>query len=554
MFGRVQRALILLVLFMSFLPCCSQEQRPAVVEGLVSNKMTGSPVKGAHVIYTRLSLGQVQASSPISSDTDPQGRFHLDLSPGSYRLWVERQGFIRQSYGSHAPDGPSSVLSVTPGEEVHDVAFRMTPLGAISGRVIDEDGEPVQGVGVQVLRMSYSSGVPQLTAVGGSTSNDRGEYRCYELPAGRYFLLATPNGSPLSHPVEQGALVPEVQDAYIPIYYPGTAEFDAATSVALPEGGDVPDINIPLQRIRATSVRGRLLSPKKLLPNEFQVILAHTEHGTASFVGRTQAAVDSTTGKFEVTGVAPGSYILVASQFSGGQVFSARAPIEIRAGVPPEQVTLSLTPSVELAGNVSMEDGSAPPPGLILHLSPLEGIFPGLRPEGKVAPDGSIRLAGVSPGAWALAVRHLPEGFWIKAVTLGDVQMPYGMLNLQSGITGPLSVVLSRDGAQVSGVVEANGQPHAATVVVAPLAADLRRLPQAYHSITVNESGTFALKGVPPGKYRVFAFESVLRDSWLDPEVLGKVKDMGQTFSLAAGDTATLRLTLVPYEATLPSQ
>jgi hypothetical protein len=554
MFGRAQRALILSVLLMSFLPCCSQEQTLAVVEGSVSNKLTGSPVKGAHVIYTRLAAGPVQAASPISSDTDPQGRFHLDLSPGSYRLWVERQGFVRQSYGSHAPDGPSSVLSVTPGEEVHDIAFRMTPLGAISGRVIDEDGEPVQGVGVQVLRMSYSSGLPQLTFAGGSTSNDLGEYRCYELPAGRYFILATPSGSPLSHPIEQGVLVPEVQDAYIPIYYPGAAEFDAATSVALPEGADVSDINIPLQRIRATSIRGRLLSPRKLVPNEFQVILANNEHGTASFVGRTPAIVDPATGRFEITAVAPGSYILVASQFAGGQVFSARAPIEIRAGAPPEQVTLSLTPSAELAGNVSMEDGSAPPPGLVLHLFPLEGIFPGLRPEGKIATDGSIRLTGVSPGSWALSMQHLPEGFWMKAVTLGDAQMPYGMLNLQSGSTGPLSIVLSRSGAAVSGVVEANNQPHAATVVLAPLAADLRRSPQAYRSISVSESGIFALKGVPPGKYRLFAFEGAVRGDLLDPEVLSNVKDMAQTISLAAGDTATLRLTLIPYEATLPSR
>jgi hypothetical protein len=469
-------------------------------------------------------------------------------------LWVERQGFIRQSYGSHAPDGPSSVLSVTPGEEVHDITFRMTPLGAISGRVIDEDGEPVQGVGVQVLRMSYSSGVPQLTAVGGSTSNDRGEYRCYELPPGRYFILAMPNGSPLSHPVEQGALVPEVQDAYIPIYYPGAVEFDAAISVTLPEGGDVPDINIPLQRIRATTVRGRLLSPRKLLSNEFQIVLAHNEHGTASFVGRAPAVVDPVTGRFEVAGVAPGSYILMASQFAGGQVFSARVPIEIRAGVPPEQLTLSLTPSLELAGNVSMEDGSAPPPGLVLHLFSLEGIFPGLRPESKVAPDGRIRLAGVSPGSWALSVQHLPESFWIKSVTLGDTQMPDGILNLQSGSAGLLSLVLSKDGAAISGMVEATDQPHAATVVLAPLAANLGRSPQAFRSISVSESGTFALKGLPPGKYRLFAFESVVRDAWVDPEVLGNVKNMGQTVSLAAGETATLRLTLIPYEATLPSR
>jgi len=103
-------------------------------------------------------------------------------------------------------------------------------------------------------------------------------------------------------------------------------------------------------------------------------------------------------------------------------------------------------------------------------------------------------------------------------------------------------------------VVEANNQPHAATVVLAPLAADRRRSPQAYRSISVSENGIFALKGVPPGKYRLFAFESAVRGDSLDPEILSNVKDMAQTISLAAGDTATLRLTLIPYEATLPSR
>ena len=228
------------------------------MEGTVTNKLTGSPVKGAHVIYTRIASGSDPAASPISRDTDIQGHFHLELGPGSYRLWVEREGFARQSYGSAVPEGTGSILSVASGQELHDLAFRITPLGALSGRVFDQDGDPLQGVGIQVLRVSYASGMRQLIPVAGASSNDRGEYRCYDLPAGRYFVLATPKGSPLSHPMEAGALVPEIQDAYVPLYYPGVVELDSASAVPVPEGGDIQQIDFRLQSIRATTLRGRI--------------------------------------------------------------------------------------------------------------------------------------------------------------------------------------------------------------------------------------------------------------------------------------------------------
>ena len=199
----------LFILSISFSLRALPSEPEVLVEGTVTNKLTGGPVKAAHVIYTRIASGSDPAASPISRDTDIQGHFHLDLAPGSYRLWVEREGFARQSYGSAVPEGTGSVLTVTPGQELHDIAFRIIPLGALSGRVLDQDGDPLQGVGIEVFRVSYASGMRQLIPVAGSSSNDRGEYRCYDLPAGRYFVLATPKGSPLSHPMEAGALVPK---------------------------------------------------------------------------------------------------------------------------------------------------------------------------------------------------------------------------------------------------------------------------------------------------------------------------------------------------------
>lgn len=525
-----------------------------LVEGVVTNKLTGTPVKRAHVIYTRIASGSVPAASPISRDTDAQGHFHFELGPGSYRLWVEREGFARQNYGSPVPEGTGSILTVASGQELHDLEFRITPLGALSGRVFDQDGDPLQGVGIQVMRVSYANGMRQLIPVTGASSNDRGEYRCYDLPADRYFVLATPKGSPLSHPVDAGALVPEVQDAYVPLYYPGVLELDSASAVPVPEGGDIQQIDFRLQSIRAATLRGRVLAPLKADPNQVQVVLAHNDHGFASFIDRSTAAMDPATEKFEIRRVAPGSYFVVASQLIKGEVFSARVPIEITADVPTQDVMLHTAPAVETHGSVLMEDASPVPANLVVRLLPAEGLLPGPPPAAGVGADGSVRLAGVSPGTWVLSVEHLPEGIWIKNVSFGDIRATGGQLNVPVGARGPLRIVLAANGAEVSGMVGDEGQPRQATVVLVPVEAELRLSPYAYRFSSTDSRGAFTFKGVRPGGYRLFAFESIAPFAWMDPNTLNGVENLGQDLVVKESERLTLQIKPIPYEAVLPSR
>ena len=547
------RSFSLLFILSTLFPLRALPFEPEVlVEGTVTNKLIGTPVKGAHVIYTRIASGSDPAVSPISRDTDIQGHFHLELVPGSYRLWVEREGFARQSYGSAVPEGTGSLLTVLPGQELHDIAFRITPLGALSGRVFDQDGDPLQGVGIQVLRVSYASGMRQLIPVAGANSNDRGEYRCYDLPAGRYFVLATPKGSPLSHPMEAGALVPEIQDAYVPLYYPGVIELESASAVPVPEGGDVQQIDFRLQSIRATTLRGRVSGTVKFDSNQVQVVLAHNDHGFASYIDRATAAVDPTTGKFEIRRVAPGSYFLVASQLIKGEVFSARVPVEITAGVPPEELPIHMASAVEAHGTVLMDDGSPLPGNLVVRLLPAEGLLPGPPPASAVNSDGSVRLAGVLPGTWILSVERLPEGVWIKNVSFGDIRSAGGQLNVSAGARGPLRVVLAANGGQVSGIVGDEGQPRQATVVLVPMEAELRLSLHAYRFTTTDGRGAFIFKGVRPGGYRLFAFESIAPFAWMDPGILNGVEDMGQQLVVNEHERLTRQLKPISYEAVLP--
>src|SRR5262249_38253400 len=162
---------------------------------------------------------------------------------------------------------------------------------------------------------SYASGRRQLIPVAGATSNDRGEYRVYNLPAGRYYLLAARGGSPLSRPPETGALIPDVQEHFASLYYPGVLDLASASMITLPEGSELTEIDLHLSRVPTIRVRGRLVSPvADFLGSQLQVVLAHNDNNFASYVNRASAAVDPATGRFELRGVPPGSYLLVASQ------------------------------------------------------------------------------------------------------------------------------------------------------------------------------------------------------------------------------------------------
>jgi hypothetical protein len=525
-----------------------------LIEGVITNKINNAPVKRAHVIYTKVASSHAEASSPVSSDTDNDGRFSIPLEPGSYRLWVERPGFSQQMYGAQTAEGEGSILTVAPGDHLQNLDMSIVPLGAIAGRVLDDDGEPLLGVGIQVLKFSYATGMRQLVPVGGASSNDRGEYRAFGLPAGHYYLLASRRGAPISHPIEKGALVPEVLDRYAALYYPGVLDLNSASEITLPPGGDLGDIDFRLQRIRAATVRGHLASPvEDFGESQVQVVLAHNDGNIASSIDRATATLDKASGRFEFHGIAPGNYLLIASQLYRGHSLAGRVPVEVTAAGNVENVTVPLVSAFDLTGTVEFEGGSAARyANVSVGLNPLESLSLGRPPASKVGSDGSIRLAGVTPGEWEIALDALPEGYWLKAATYGDADVSGGELRASDAPRGPVHIVLAANGAQIAGKVAEDGKPRKATVVLAPAADELRKASHLFHAATTQNDGTFLFKGVSPGSYKLFALEEVQPFAWLDPELLKPVESSGEPISVAAGDKITRQLAPIPAEALSP--
>ena len=74
------------------------------------------------------------------------GKFAMkDIEAGKYRLNVNRNGYVSTSYGARAPGRPGTTLALVRGQNLKDIVFRLSPHAVITGRILDEDGEPLPG-------------------------------------------------------------------------------------------------------------------------------------------------------------------------------------------------------------------------------------------------------------------------------------------------------------------------------------------------------------------------------------------------------------------------
>jgi Carboxypeptidase regulatory-like domain len=519
----------------------------ALLDGSVVNKISGAPVKRAHVMIARLPSPGADDASQTFVDTDANGRFTVRVAPGQYRIWVERLGFSRLNYGASSAVGVGKTVTLQPGQELHDLSFPLSPLGAISGHVVDEDGDPIQGAGVQVLAFSYGAGKRTLLPVSGTSSNDRGEYRAFGLPPGRYFLLVSQPNAPPSHASHRNALVADPVDSFAPLYYPGVLDFSGATPIVLGEGAELPDVDIRLQRIRVLTVRGRIVSPvENFAATQLQAVLVPRDQAGFSYLNRTAAVVNPVNGRFEFHGVAPGSYLAIASQLDHGRVFMGRLPLEITAAGRADEISIPLAAASEMIGTVDLE-GASPDlaRGARVLLSDSEGLALGPQPSAPVSPTGAFQLPGVTVGLWELSLDPLPKGTWVKNVIFNGRETPSGLLEITASAPASLRIVLASNAPRLSGTVVRDGQPCAATVLLAPAAPELRALASKYLSMFTDDQGNFSFSSVRPGAYELFAFDDIEPYAWLDPDFLRSVESSAREITLSEGDDSKQQLSVI---------
>jgi len=231
------------------------------IRGRVLAADTGKPVAGAIVI-----LVNTRASNPAERQghwirTDADGHWEAqDLSSGAYTLSVSKAGYLRIEYGQKRPFERGKSLDVGAGQVLDRIDIMLPRAGAMTGKVLDEFGDPAAGVFVRAHRQRYVDGRRELTPLvetleglangGGDITDDLGQFRIYGLSPGDYYVSASFNP-----PGQAAAAV-----GYPPVYYPGTPSAGEARRISVGLGEEAQNINLTLVSARYATVSGVILN------------------------------------------------------------------------------------------------------------------------------------------------------------------------------------------------------------------------------------------------------------------------------------------------------
>jgi hypothetical protein len=503
------------------------------IEGRVTSALTGEPVKKASLF---LHGSESNASrTTFSTVSDADGRFSMKaIEPGSYRLWAERSGFLTTEYGARTQPQRGTLLVLKAGETTRELHFALTPQAVISGRVLDEDDEPVVSAQIQLYRLEYSGGRKQLqpqSAWPAVITNDLGEYRVFGLRPGRYSVSATFR-SRNSQTIDRSA-ASRKHEEYVPTYHPGTPDPSSAILFDVGAGAEARGVDVKLVKVRAVRVRGTVIN--NAVPGRAEVRLS-LESGDAKSGGIWRRSYDTEpSGQFEIKSVAAGSYTLVATASNNDKDSRTRVPLEVQ-DQDIDDLKLVISPGPELVGHVVSEGNElVDSEHISFNLMSVDGDGDGYA---KLNQDHSFRFGSTLPGHYYLRP-NLPGGLYVKAALAGEVDILASGLDLSSEASAPLEVVMNSHPARIVGTVrdpETRRAASFAIVVLVPQEAGRREQSWYYATSTADRSGNFNFKNVPPGNYRAYAWDEVEDGAYMDADFLKAFEANAVDVSLKEGD------------------
>ena len=480
------------------------------VEGVVLKATTGEAVRKITV-----SLISFQGDHPTFTDvTDSNGRFVFGgLEPGRYALMASGEGYSQQEFGQTRRRPEGTVLSLAPGDNDNNLIFRMTPPGVITGTIRDEDGDPVIGGQVQALRIARVGGRQQTSSGGYGQTNDLGQYRIYGLEPGQYLIAAS------YRPPSTGT-VPN-QEVYLPTYFPSTVDAGQATPVQVRPGDEVSGIDVDLAAAHSVTIRGRVVPevPVKTMKGIYVSVMPRSAFQGGFMSGTYGGVIEDDLGNFSIRAVPPGSYVVIINLNDGDRTYAGRTVVTT-GNADVDGVTVAVGPGLVLRGRVRLSAGSQLDfSRLGVSLQPVEGFMGGAGTQ--VAPDGTFTLENITEGSYRVVVGGFPEEFYLQSAKLGGIDVLGPGLNVSHGDSpGNLEIVLSADGGQVQGAVLNNQQPVPDAIVVLVPDPPNRNRNDLYSYKKTDALGRFSLLGLPPGDFKLFAWEQRDGVSYSEPDLL----------------------------------
>jgi len=476
----------------------------------------------------------------------------------------------------------------------------IVPGGIIAGRVTGQSGQPMVYSKVEILTATYdSTGQITPTIALTVTTNDLGDYRAFWLAPGQYIVragssqlntfgasqgtfnpagtdtsLPTPlifqNSRPRSHaaPADDGT-VESIIAPVLSTYYGGSPDAKSAQVVELRGGAETSGIDIrvaPVQFARRIRVNGVVVGPTGQPNQENYGVSISTWPEAQTTV---QASVLPLTTRIPATATnsLPGAmrYVMDSGKFEGAAssgFYQVRATqgmlsgrVVFEAGNQDLSVTVPLHLPSSVSGRLQIEGGG----NAAIDLTKLKvGIRtpPSIVFSSPVAADGQFRIDGVIDGDYLVSVLPLTptqlspgiENAYVQSVRVNNADSLNSPIRIDGAqILSGVEIVLGAVGASVEGrVVNARQEVmNRATVVLLPQEPPPFR-EDRYRTLTTDTSGVFQLRGLPPGEYRLLAWEDVDSGAWFNPAFLAVYERYATAITLGEAQSQRLDVTVIP--------
>jgi len=354
---------------------------------------------------------------PRRATTDSDGQFEFSgLPAGSYRVSASppqySSQYLSMAYGASRASAPfwfepGQTIELKDGQSIDKLVIALPRGAVITGRVMDENGEPLTRA--QVYTLSFPPGMSRGQRSGaGSTTDDLGQFRLWGLSTGEYVVVADARGTTFSPPNAP----PETEEErvnFVTTYYPGTLDEGAAQRVRVKAGAETSGIDIRVGQLRLFHVSGYVTDSqgRPLLGGSGQLV----RRGPAAGGQPGFFAMIDPKGQFQMRNIPPGEYRLVFRQQQNVTPFSTEPPEPVEMASVPisivatdvDNIMVVTSLGTTITGQIVFEAG--PPTGNVgtpgqMRVSAIvssmnDGAGVPSPPAGTVTPDYRFTLKGL---------------------------------------------------------------------------------------------------------------------------------------------------------------
>ncbi len=533
---RVAMSFALLLSASSLAWSSSQAQDPKE-KGTITGRVTldGKPAQGVIVMATastsdpaRVVERMLKPPGSPKAITDSDGRYRLEGVPaGAHSVTPYAPALV-----SLGADKLETQVNVTGDATVERIDFALTRGGVISGKITDTEGRPAIAalVSLKPVGNSYNADFYSMSRAGMFFTDDRGVYRIFGLPAGRYLVSAGNSDNSPFGPLFTG-------QSRVRTYYPGVTDEPSAKPVEVAAGAEALGVDIKLGvAARGFVVSGRVVDAQTRKPAGITMVAYGTkasrpesdkgddededdDDDDTGFGATGGFTMTNARGEFRFESVAPGSYQATTQsmgELSGAtEYYADPADFEVRSS-NLDNLEIVVHRGASVSGVVVVENAESPEVreqvamlSLRANVLDAQGRFfsSGM---GRVAADGSFRIGGLKAGKASISTDSsgpTPFGrqkFSILRIERKAVEQSDGIVvQPNEQITG-VRVIVVQANCVIRGHVSLQGgslPPN--SVSFASARSTTSALSDADQAFPVDAKGNFVIEGLAPGDFEV---------------------------------------------------